>query len=117
MQIFLIDDSYILFAICWPGQGNEKGVPTTVEVAIDRGVQVFTFKQLYAATSGFSKDSVIGHGGFGSVHKGILPDGRKIAVKLMDHSRKRGEEEFKVEVRTLNFLVICHNRCSWKMYI
>lgn len=62
LQVFLTGGSYILFVICWPGQGNEKGVPTTVDVAIDSGVQAFTFKQLHAATSGFSKDSVIGHG-------------------------------------------------------
>lgn len=41
---------------------------------------------------------MIGHGGFGLVYRGVLQDGRKAAVKLMDRVGKQGEEEFKVEV-------------------
>ena len=51
---------------------------------------------------------MIGHGGFGLVYRGVLQDGRKVAVKLMDRAGKQGEEEFKVEVRALdnNFLFL-----------
>ncbi|XP_008789341.2 probable serine/threonine-protein kinase PBL7 isoform X1 [Phoenix dactylifera] len=76
-----------------------------VEVVVgERGVQVFSFKQLHAATSGFGKGNVVGHGSFGSVYRGVLPDGRKIAVKLMDLAGKQGEEEFKMEVDLLTRL-------------
>lgn len=64
----------------------------------ENGLQKFTFKQLHAATGGFGTGNVVGHGGFGSVYRGTLPDGRRVAVKSMDRSGKQGEEEFRVEV-------------------
>lgn len=75
-----------------------------VTTTSEKGLQVFTFKQLYSATSGFSKSNVVGHGGFGSVYRGVLSDGRKVAIKLMDQAGKQGEEEFKVEVEMLSRL-------------
>ncbi|KAK8948670.1 Receptor-like serine/threonine-protein kinase ALE2 [Platanthera zijinensis] len=76
-----------------------------VRVAVSGiGVQVFTYKQLQASTSGFGKANIVGHGSFGSVYRGVLPDGRKIAVKLMDRPGKQGEEEFKMEVELLTRL-------------
>ncbi|MFS7965123.1 putative pyridoxine 4-dehydrogenase, protein kinase RLK-Pelle-Extensin family [Helianthus anomalus] len=66
--------------------------------------QIFTFKQLLSATGGFGKSNVIGQGGFGSVYRGVLQDGRKIVVKLMDQAGKQGEEEFRVEVEMLSRL-------------
>ncbi|ONK69044.1 uncharacterized protein A4U43_C05F18700 [Asparagus officinalis] len=70
----------------------------------ERGVQVFSYKQLHSATGGFGKGNVVGHGSFGSVYRGVLGDGRKIAVKLMDRAGKQGEEEFKMEVELLTRL-------------
>lgn len=77
------------------GGGGEQ-----VEVAVvgERGVQLFTYKQLHSATGGFGKGNAVGHGSFGSVYRGVLPDGRKVAVKLMDRGGKQGEDEFKMEV-------------------
>ncbi|KAG6525032.1 hypothetical protein ZIOFF_014984 [Zingiber officinale] len=71
-----------------------------------RGMQVFSYKQMHAATNGFGKGNAIGRGSFGSVYKGTLPppDGRKVAVKLMDSGGKQGEEEFKMEVELLTRL-------------
>eukprot|EP01018_Ginkgo_biloba_P007095 Gb_24499 [translate_table: standard] len=39
--------------------------------------------QLMAATANFSEQNLIGRGGFSTVYKGILPNGRIIAVKWM----------------------------------
>ncbi|KAK8558318.1 hypothetical protein V6N13_038791 [Hibiscus sabdariffa] len=77
---------------------KDKACNTDLEVAMDDGLHVFTFKQLHLATGGFSKSNVVGHGGFGSVYRGVLSNGRKVAVKLMDQEGKQGEEEFKMEV-------------------
>ncbi|PKI44003.1 probable serine/threonine-protein kinase PBL7 [Punica granatum] len=80
---------------------EEKGL---IQVTSEKGLQVFSFKQLHSATGGFSKSNVVGHGGFGSVYRGVLSDGRKVAVKLMDQAGKQGEEEFQVEVELLSRL-------------
>lgn len=74
---------------------------SNLKVISEKGLQVFTFKQLHSATGGFGKSNVIGHGAFGSVYRGVLQDGRKVAIKLMDQAGKQGEEEFKVEVELL----------------
>ncbi|KAG6589238.1 putative serine/threonine-protein kinase PBL7, partial [Cucurbita argyrosperma subsp. argyrosperma] len=74
------------------------------EFSTEKGLQVFTFKQLYSATCGFSKSNVVGHGSFGYVYRGVLNDGRKVAIKLMDQAGKQGEDEFKVEVELLSRL-------------
>jgi hypothetical protein len=79
---------------------NEKSDFANLQVVAEKGLRVFTFKQLHSATGGFSKSNVIGHGGFGLVYRGVLNDGRKVAIKLMDQAGKQGEEEFKVEVCT-----------------
>ncbi|KAL6137894.1 hypothetical protein ACLB2K_063183 [Fragaria x ananassa] len=82
---------------------GKGGVPNLKTAAGD-GVQVFTFKQLHSATGGFSKSNVVGKGGFGLVYRGVLHDGRKVAIKFMDQGGKQGEEEFEMEVELLSRL-------------
>ncbi|XP_022859606.1 cysteine-rich receptor-like protein kinase 10 isoform X1 [Olea europaea var. sylvestris] len=50
------------------------------------------------ATTSFSADNKIGVGGFGDVYKGILPDGREIAVKRLSKGSAQGAKEFKNEI-------------------
>lgn len=88
-----------------------------IQVATQKGLQVFTFKQLHSATGGFGKSNIIGHGAFGSVYRGVLQNGRKVAIKLMDSAGKQGEEEFKVEVELLSrlrspYLLLLIGYCS-----
>ncbi|XP_052734037.1 cysteine-rich receptor-like protein kinase 25 [Vigna angularis] len=49
-------------------------------------------------TNNFSEASKLGEGGFGPVYKGILADGRQIAVKRLSQFSGQGSEEFKNEV-------------------
>ncbi|KAG0489340.1 hypothetical protein HPP92_007882 [Vanilla planifolia] len=85
-------------------EGQDNGGGEGIPVVSERGMQLFTYKQLQLATGGFGKANIVGHGSFGSVYRGVLPDGRKIAVKLMDRPGKQGEEEFKMEVELLTRL-------------
>lgn len=71
---------------------------SNIQGSTEKGLHIFTFKQLHSATGGFGKSNIIGHGAFGSVYRGVLQNGRKVAIKLMDQAGKQGEEEFKVEV-------------------
>lgn len=62
----------------------------------------FTFEELAQATNGFSDQNLLGEGGFGSVYKGLLPDGREIAVKQLKIGGGQGEREFKAEVEIIS---------------
>nr|CAD1833556.1 unnamed protein product [Ananas comosus var. bracteatus] len=54
--------------------------------------QVFTYKELEAATDGFSESNVIGNGGFGVVFRGRLSDGTVAAIKKLHKEGKQGRE-------------------------
>ncbi|XP_052730293.1 cysteine-rich receptor-like protein kinase 25 isoform X2 [Vigna angularis] len=59
----------------------------------------FDLATIKVATNNFSLENKIGKGGFGEVYKGILMDGRHIAVKRLSTSSRQGfclEEEEKI---------------------
>ncbi|KAK2458427.1 cysteine-rich receptor protein kinase [Trifolium repens] len=58
----------------------------------------FNLATIEAATKKFSPENKIGKGGFGEVYKGILIDGREIAVKKLSQTSGQGALEFKNEV-------------------
>ncbi|CAO2832045.1 unnamed protein product [Amaranthus hypochondriacus] len=43
----------------------------------------FSLKELHEATNTFNKENKIGEGGYAEVYKGVIPDGRLIAVKRL----------------------------------
>ncbi|CAL5201351.1 unnamed protein product [Lathyrus oleraceus] len=49
-------------------------------------------------TDNFSDNYKLGEGGFGAVYKGVLADGKEIAVKRLSKTSAQGLEEFKNEV-------------------
>lgn len=61
----------------------------------------FSFEDLKVATENFKE--ALGSGGFGSVFKGVLPDGTRIAVKRLD-KMSQGKREFLAEVETIGSL-------------
>ncbi|XP_062087502.1 cysteine-rich receptor-like protein kinase 10 [Humulus lupulus] len=58
----------------------------------------FSFKNIDTATNNFSAYNMLGKGGFGDVYKGMLINGREIAVKRLSKSSGQGAAEFKNEV-------------------
>ncbi|KAK1423691.1 hypothetical protein QVD17_18999 [Tagetes erecta] len=52
--------------------------------AVERGSIVMSIEDLKMVTSNFSQDNILGRGGFGTVYKGELHDGTKVAVKRME---------------------------------
>ncbi|KAK8312321.1 hypothetical protein V6Z12_D01G033800 [Gossypium hirsutum] len=52
---------------------------------------LFNFEELATATNNFHPQKKLGQGGFGSVYKGTLDDGKEIAVKRL--SKASGQEE------------------------
>ncbi|KAI0508145.1 hypothetical protein KFK09_014279 [Dendrobium nobile] len=62
----------------------------------------FTYSELELATGGFSQANFLAEGGFGSVHRGVLPDGQAIAVKQHKLASSQGDHEFGAEVEVLS---------------
>ncbi|RYR60749.1 hypothetical protein Ahy_A04g017806 [Arachis hypogaea] len=60
--------------------------------------RIFRYEELAVATDGFSKANLVGEGGFGYVHKGVLPNGMKAAIKQLKDGSRQGEREFQAEV-------------------
>ncbi|KAK7259024.1 hypothetical protein RIF29_24618 [Crotalaria pallida] len=61
----------------------------------------FTLRDLELATSRFSKDNVIGEGGYGVVYRGQLINGTHVAVKKILNNVGQAEKEFRVEVEAI----------------
>ncbi|KAK9699958.1 hypothetical protein RND81_08G206800 [Saponaria officinalis] len=65
----------------------------------------FSYKQLAKATKNFSKDNMLGSGGFGSVFKGyIVSTSQHIAVKRISDNSQQGEREYLAEISTIGRL-------------
>ncbi|KAH9757295.1 protein kinase domain-containing protein [Citrus sinensis] len=63
----------------------------------------FSFSEIQQATGDFSKENLLGEGGFGHVYKGELKDGQMIAAKVRKEASTQGFAEFQSEVYVLNF--------------
>ncbi|KAG4181368.1 hypothetical protein ERO13_A10G222900v2 [Gossypium hirsutum] len=66
-----------------------------------KAAKVFTGKEIKKATNNFSKDRILGAGGYGEVYKGILDDGTPVAVKCAKLGNTKGTDQVLNEVRIL----------------
>ncbi|XP_057764682.1 G-type lectin S-receptor-like serine/threonine-protein kinase At1g11300 [Salvia miltiorrhiza] len=64
----------------------------------------FTFEMLANATNQFHEDNLLGRGGFGPVYKGVLANGKDIAVKRLSTDSGQGVHEFMNEVIVISKL-------------
>ncbi|KAK6264066.1 hypothetical protein SCA6_019500 [Theobroma cacao] len=67
-------------------------------MGIGHSLGTFTYEDLALATDNFSDPNLIGQGGFGYVHKGVLKNGKVVAVKQLKAGSGQGEREFQAEV-------------------
>ncbi|KAI3503758.1 hypothetical protein L1887_32207 [Cichorium endivia] len=76
--------------------------PSDIHI-VEAGNMVISIQVLKNVTNNFSSDNILGRGGFGTVYKGELHDGTKIAVKRMESGvmSEKGLDEFKSEIAVL----------------
>ncbi|KAE8669651.1 putative serine/threonine-protein kinase [Hibiscus syriacus] len=61
----------------------------------------FTLRDLQLATNRFSKDNIIGDGGYGVVYRGNLSNGTVVAVKKLINNPGQADKDFRVEVEAI----------------
>ncbi|XP_031099711.1 proline-rich receptor-like protein kinase PERK15 [Ipomoea triloba] len=74
----------------------------TPNVGASCSKSTFTYEELAIATDNFSNTNLLGQGGFGYVHKGVLGDGREVAIKKLKVGSGQGEREFQAEVEIIS---------------
>lgn len=62
----------------------------------------FKYEELCKATDDFNQINKLGQGGYGSVYKGVLLDGREIAVKRLFFNTREWADQFFNEVRLVS---------------
>ncbi|XP_066363927.1 cysteine-rich receptor-like protein kinase 2 [Miscanthus floridulus] len=62
----------------------------------------FKYGELRAATDEFSQTNKLGQGGYGSVYRGVLSDGREVAVKRLFFHTRQWAEQFFNEVKLVS---------------
>ncbi|GAB4848863.1 hypothetical protein Ancab_003657 [Ancistrocladus abbreviatus] len=82
--------------------GSNPLPPPSPGISLGLNSGTFTYEELAAATNGFAQTNMLGQGGFGFVHKGVLPNGKEIAVKSLKSGSGQGEREFQSEVEIIS---------------
>ncbi|KAJ0248142.1 Serine-threonine/tyrosine-protein kinase [Hirschfeldia incana] len=68
------------------------------------GLNFFEMHTIQTATDNFSISNKLGQGGFGTVYKGKLEDGKEIAIKRLSSTSVEGTEEFMNELKLISKL-------------
>jgi Leucine-rich repeat (LRR) protein len=76
--------------------------PLSINIAMfEQPLLKITLVDILEATNNFCKTNIIGDGGFGTVYKATLRDGKTVAVKKLSQAKTQGDREFIAEMETL----------------
>ncbi|GMN64451.1 hypothetical protein TIFTF001_033521 [Ficus carica] len=95
---------FILLALRMSGYLDRKDLEDPELRAIELQTGYFSLRHIKSATGNFDPANKIGEGGFGPVYKGVLSDGRVIAVKQLSSKSKQGNREFINEIGMISAL-------------
>ena len=77
---------------------DKQHPPPALGIALGYSQSTFTYEELAKATDNFSKANLLGQGGFGYVHKGVLANGTVVAIKWLKSGSRQGDREFQAEI-------------------
>ncbi|XP_042065280.1 uncharacterized protein LOC121808766 [Salvia splendens] len=109
ISVVVVPICVLLLLTCYLLRGRMKGKEKNegqvgrgaVAEREDLGLPLLDLATVAQATGDFSVDNQLGEGGFGPVYKGVLMDGKDIAVKRLSKSSGQGLNEFKNEVKLI----------------
>ncbi|KAJ6696235.1 PROLINE-RICH RECEPTOR-LIKE PROTEIN KINASE PERK4 [Salix koriyanagi] len=79
--------------------GSDKQFKSlTPGISLGYSQSTFTYEELAMGTDNFSNANLLGQGGFGYVHKGLLANGTVVAIKQLKSGSRQGEREFQAEI-------------------
>ncbi|KAF0916510.1 hypothetical protein E2562_007588 [Oryza meyeriana var. granulata] len=83
--------------------GKKSREPLSINLAtFEHALLRVTADDILKATENFSKVHIIGDGGFGTVYKAALPEGRRVAIKRLHGGHQfQGDREFLAEMETI----------------
>ncbi|KAG6511412.1 hypothetical protein ZIOFF_029480 [Zingiber officinale] len=82
-------------------QESENSKLNSLKRLQDKDLTLMDLDVIQAATNNFSDENKLGEGGFGAVYRGVLVDGKEIAVKRLLQKSNQGSSEFKNEVKLI----------------
>ncbi|KAI5684304.1 hypothetical protein M9H77_05532 [Catharanthus roseus] len=97
--IFSVAALYLLVKRCslgegiiWgkPGKESNQNIEAFIRSYGSLAPKCYSFQEIKKMTDSFAH--LLGQGGYGSVYKGTLPDGRPIAIKVLRDNKGNGEE-------------------------
>ncbi|KAL6844347.1 hypothetical protein ACP4OV_026020 [Aristida adscensionis] len=68
----------------------------------EKNIRLFSYAELRSATDNFNRANKVGRGGFGTVYKGKIRNGREVAVKVLSAESRQGIREFLTEIDVIS---------------
>ncbi|KAK1389692.1 hypothetical protein POM88_017870 [Heracleum sosnowskyi] len=101
LAVLVFVGTYIYYFRNRKHRNLKDGYDSTDEMSTEESLH-YEFDTIKLATEDFSDNNKLGQGGFGVVYKGMLTNGREIAVKRLSTNSGQGELEFKNEPGEFN---------------
>ncbi|XP_064990980.1 cold-responsive protein kinase 1 isoform X3 [Musa acuminata AAA Group] len=103
--------SFIFKRIGCSGQQSDQHLEDIPGI---ENVRIYSYKELRNATGDFSLTNKVGEGGFGSVYKGKLKDGKIVAVKVLSSESRQGVPEFLNEIAVISGSGCSNIQFNWR---
>ncbi|KAG6746067.1 hypothetical protein POTOM_050580 [Populus tomentosa] len=102
--VFVMICVFVVYCLWYKNKSKDLEEDEIEDWELEYWPHRFSYEELSQATNGFSKDQLLGSGGFGKVYRGTLSNNSEIAVKCVNHDSKQGLREFMAEISSMGRL-------------